>query len=276
MADAFVPYRTGPQQDALLDARLRNIEAALTSQETAADEQIGSGNAVVTTTGATLSGDVTGPTSANTVQKIKSQSVTNPATVAGQVMVSPDGAVWTPDVIDLAGDVTGDYNANTVAKIRGKTTPTPGAGDDKHYLRYDHAGAQYVLAAASTLALLGGWKVPDVSALTTAFAEIANGLTDTNIAVTIPVVGELVGISIRLSGDVGGVGDNFIATAYLNGSPTTVTATVTGGAGTEVSAQATFTPVALAAGDFVTVQAKKAGAAAAVVALVTLWCRFTG
>ena len=166
-----------------------------------------------------------------------------------------------------------------VAQIEGVAIAAPGAGNDNQFIRYQNTGPAFVYASASTLTLLGAWGKADISTLGAGDAEIDNAFSTAvtrTIADTMPLAGFLRALSVRLSADVGAAGNDLVVTVYKNGSATALTVSVVGAAGTEQSAQAAVTPIAFAAGDTVTVQAKKNGAPAAVQAVVQVWGFFTG
>lgn len=122
---------------------------------------------------------------------------------------------------------------------------------------------------------IGVWTSADISALALADAELTNAWAGATLANVGVKAGRLEAISVKLTGDVGSAGNNFVATAYKNGVATTVTVTVTGGAGTEDEATATVTPVSFASLDDITVQAKRVGTPGAVAAVVTLYARLS-
>lgn len=189
-----------------------------------------------------------------------------------------DHSVGNATAVPMSGDVTGNNQGSTVAKIQGGAITAAGAGNDKQFIRWNNGGLTYEYAFASTLSLLGNWCRPDISTLGGADAEIENAGSTAptkTIAHVMPVAGQLTALSVRLSGDVGAAGSDLIVTVYKNGIATTLTLTITGAAGTEDKGQATVTPVTFAAGDLVTVQAKKNGAPAAVQAVVAVWGTFT-
>ena len=103
---------------------------------------------------------------------------------------------------------------------------------------------------------------PDTQAPTTPTGLSAGGATQTSVSLSWNASMDNVGVTGY--------------TVYKNGSATALTVSVVGAAGTEQSAQAAVTPIAFAAGDTVTVQAKKNGAPAAVQAVVQVWGFFTG
>ena len=139
-------------------------------------------------------------------------------------------------------------------------------------------------AAGSGLSLLGTWGVDSISAdLGAADAEIESGIAavaNIEIGLKLPnVAGTLEHITVTLSGDVGGVGDNVIFTAYKAASggayaATALTVTVTGTAGTDQENDASSS-VAFTARDRITVYGRKEGSpTAGVRALVALWGKF--
>jgi hypothetical protein len=222
----------------------------------------------------TLAGDVSGTNAATTVDKIKNVAVTAPVAGDDEKFLSYEhsGPSYTWDFVTLAGDVTGTNPTTSVVRIQGKDIAAPAAGNDEQAVTWDQGSDDFVYRDFTRMTLLGAWTSADISALGTTDVEILNCFTsDTVLSNPMPVAGKLRGISIKLSGDVGGAGNDFTATAYLNGSPTTLTATVTGGAGTENEAVATVTPVTFAAGDDLAVFAKETGTAAAVRATVLIW-----
>ena len=101
-------------------------------------------------------------------------------------------------------------------------------------------------------------------------AALAGAATDTGLIPEAQITWDTTG------GHNHAAGNDLVVTVYKNGSATALTVSVVGAAGTEQSAQAAVTPIAFAAGDTVTVQAKKNGAPAAVQAVVQVWGFFTG
>lgn len=180
--------------------------------------------------------------------------------------------------VPMAGDASGTNQSVTVAKIQGRPIPAAGVGNDKQFIRWNNGGLTYEYAFASTLSLLGNWCRPDISTLGGADAEIENAGSTAptkTIAHVMPVAGQLIALSVRLSGDVGAAGNDLIVTVYKNGVATTLTLTIAGAAGTEDKGQGAVTPVTFVAGDLITVQGKKNGAPAAVQAVVAVWGTFT-
>jgi hypothetical protein len=129
--------------------------------------------------------------------------------------------------------------------------------------------------SAAGLTLIGAWTTADASALGTSDAEITNAFSTTALSNPRPKAGVLEAIAVRLSGDVGAAGNDVVATVYKNGVATLLTATVTGAGGTENEATATVTPISFAAGDDLTVQAKRVGTPGAVRVLVEVYGRMT-
>lgn len=132
----------------------------------------------------------------------------------------------------------------------------------------------YLPPASLGLGIVGVWTSTDISALGTTDVELFNTFTgEVNVALSnpMPQAGRLRGLSVRLSGDVGAAGNDLVVTVYKNGVATALTATVTGGAGTENEAVATVTPIVYAAGDDITVFAKEVGTAAAVRCVAIVW-----
>jgi len=182
-----------------------------------------------------------------------------------------------PPPTTLAGDVSGMATATTVNRIQNIPIAAPTSAEDEKAVVYDHGTVALVYRTFTTMTLLGAWTQADISALGAADAEIANACAgDTNLANVMPAAGFLESISVKLSGDVGAAGNDLVVSVYINGVVSTLTASVVGGAGTEVEAVATVTPIAFAVSDDITVQAKKVGTPAAVRAAVQVWGRFAG
>lgn len=228
----------------------------------------------------TLLGDVTGTNDATLVEKIRGTPI--PAPVAGDdlkfIQYVNGSVAFAYSFVTLAGDVTGPNNASVVERLRGKNLPAPVAGNDQQAIYYNHGGPAFAYANFSALAMLGAWTQPLLTSLTGSDAEIDNSAAaspGTQVANVMPKAGALAALSVKLTGDVGGVGDDATFTVYKNGVATTITGTITGGAGTEDEFTNTFTPVAFAAGDDLTVQAKTAGSPAAVRAVALVWGFFT-
>jgi hypothetical protein len=129
---------------------------------------------------------------------------------------------------------------------------------------------------------IGVWADDDVTNLTTSYVEQETAWSMQVDAVgdqdfdTIPHVmpdaGVATKLTIDLTGDVGGVGDDVIAELFKNGSPTGLICTVSGGAGTEQFAKAVGS-VVFADQDKLTVHAKKAGSPGTNNARFTVWGR---
>jgi len=174
-------------------------------------------------------------------------------------------------VPSAGGDVTGAVTANTVVKVRGRAITQPGAGEDTWVPRYIHSGTNLVWSKASSIATLGVWGTADISALTTSDVEQVNVWTpgSTVHGVQIPDSGTLEWLSILLPSDIGAAGNNLVATVYVNGVASALTATLNGGAGTETKVLA-GTTVTISQASIVTVQAKRVGTPNAVVATYTV------
>ena len=224
----------------------------------------------------TLSGDVTGPATTNVVEQIQETPIPAPVAGSDAKFVKYDLATlaFLYAYVTMAGDVTGTNPTTTVEKIRGKNVPLPGATEDKQALYYNNGGSAFAYARFSALTVLGAWTQVLISALGVADAEINNawaGSATVLLANPMPKAGALVALSVKLTGDVGAAGNDLVVTVYKGGVATAVTGTISGGAGTEDEFTGTFTPVAFAAGDDITVQAKRVGTPGAVQAVVTVW-----
>ncbi|HEX8795443.1 MAG TPA: LamG-like jellyroll fold domain-containing protein [Polyangiaceae bacterium] len=116
---------------------------------TVADDPTNNRTNVTFTGGGSLSGDVTGPTSATVVGKLNGATV--PASPGSgdtgkALTVSGAGAYA---LTALAGDVTGAVGGNTVAKINGATVPSsPLSGDAGKFFTVSGAGAYTLVDAA--------------------------------------------------------------------------------------------------------------------------------
>ena len=146
----------------------------------------------------------------------------------------------------MGGDVTGPASACTVVQVQGQAF---GAGSVSGQVP-TYNGSAWVATAPTTptlttLALLGAWTQADCSTLTGTDAEILNSFATVALSSPMPVAGTLVGLVVKLTGDVGAAGNDVITTVYLNGVATLLTATITGAAGTENEIVATVTPIAL-------------------------------
>jgi hypothetical protein len=93
------------------------------------------------------------------------------------------------------------------------------------------------------------------------------------IPMVMPLGGALLGITVQLNGDVGGVGDNITITLYRNGGPEALTVTLTGGAGTEQYAFDTG-GIAFDAGDILELYGLKSGSVAARTCIAVAWGAF--
>lgn len=136
----------------------------------------------------------------------------------------------------------------------------------------------YTPAAAGGLSPIGVWTTTDISALNTSDAEINNawaGSTTVPLAQPAVKAGRLEALAVKLSGDVGAAGNDLVVTVYKNGVATLLTATISGGAGTENEVVTTVTPISFASGDDITVQAKRVGTPGAVQAIVTVFARLS-
>lgn len=137
----------------------------------------------------------------------------------------------------------------------------------------------YIPYPAFGLGVIGVWTRTDISTLGAADVELNNifaGSAAVTIANPMPIAGRLRALSVKTSGDVGAAGNDLVVTVYKNGVATALTATITGGAGTENEVTTTVTPISYAAGDDITVYAKETGAAAAVQAVAVVWGLGTG
>lgn len=176
-------------------------------------------------------------------------------------------------VPSAGGDVTGAVTANTVVKVRGRAISQPGSTEDQMVPRYNHGTTAFVWSAATGIAPIGVWGVPDISALTTSDVESPNAWTqaaNTVMGVQMPGAGTIEWLSILTSGDVGTAGQNLTATVYKNGVATSLSGTLNGGAGTETKllqgVQVTFNQA-----DVITVFAKRVSTPNAVAATFTLY-----
>jgi hypothetical protein len=145
-----------------------------------------------------------------------------------------------------------------------------GAADGSKFLRGDQSWQPLRVP-------IGTWTIPDVSALTGTDAEIANTLLAAARSF-FPIAPGTANIwQLRLSADIGGVGDSLTFTVYKNGSASPLTRTYPGGAGTEIGENGSGGAVTwIADTDAITMFAKKAGAPAAVTAHITIWGYWTG
>jgi|GEM_PF-792113 len=113
-------------------------------------------NTAITTTAATMGGDVTGTTAANTISKLQGNPV-SAATPASGDFLEWNGTDWVPapggsTSSAMGGDVTGTTTANTINAIQGNAViaPTPAAGD---VLQWD--GTAWVNTPGATGGLSG-------------------------------------------------------------------------------------------------------------------------
>lgn len=227
----------------------------------------------------TLAGDVTGLNDATTVERIRNTPIPAPVGGNDQQFIKYDNGTtaFVYDFVPLAGDVTGDNPTTTVEKIRNVTIPAPVAGNNGQVVYYNHGGPAFAYANVSSLTMLGAWTHADISTLAVGDAEIGNSFAAAAavlIANPMPRSGSFSGLTVKLTGDVGGAGNDLIVTVYKNGVASAVTVTILGGAGVENEATIMTTPVTFVATDDITVQAKIVGTPAAVRAVAVVWGAF--
>jgi hypothetical protein len=178
------------------------------------------------------------------------------------------GSGWTRCAAGVVGDgdVTGDLSVNNVVgRIRGKSVPAPGAGEDLKGLSYDHGGSQCHWWSREFP--VSEWSRQNIQNAGAAAEMPRVGGAGANIpAPWIPHrAGYLTGISVGLDGGIGGSGMRwYTVEIYKNGVATGISATITGGAGTEKKrGAAAGSPVAFAAEDELTVYDTRSGTVAA-------------
>ncbi len=152
--------------------------------------------------------------------------------------------------LDLSEVVTGDVsfsgNAATVDRLKGKTLPTPASGDDGKVLRYDHANGEFDFVTLNPVAtsgapvFVGAWAHAGINAFSAGSpaGPIPCALNPGNAN---PIVqrlrtgyaGHLTKVVLDIGGDLGGGATSLTATVYVNDIAAGLTATITGGAGTE-------------------------------------------
>jgi len=166
----------------------------------------------------------------------------------------------------LNGSEHGDTAAGTVVAgdlVYGNNTPKWDRlpkGTDGHVLTLA-SGLPSWAASGSGKSIISGWIRDNIDNAGTSDGIMprAGGAESGSIGLIMPYAGTVYAVSVLLDSDVGGVGDNYTVTIYKNGVATAITATITGGAGTETSAYATHAGVSFSAGDTLAIYDKETG-----------------
>lgn len=147
----------------------------------------------VTTNEVTLSGDVVGNSTNNSVHFLRGHALSATAPTTGKALVWLTTGGWQPAHITLAGDVTGSNTAVTVVKLHGH--PLTGATPSAHYvMAWTGSATKWLPVKIGTLVVAGtritksttGNKVKLVANVqTTTKVTMGGGVTGTSTAATV-------------------------------------------------------------------------------------------
>ena len=129
----------------------------------------------------TLAGDVTGPSSANTVVKINGSPLGTTTGATTGYVLSWNGSAWVPAAattsVTMGGDVTGNSGSSTVAKINGSPLGTTTGATSGQYLAWNGSAWVPTTAAAGGVTSFNTRTGAVVSAVGDYLAVPTGGLT---------------------------------------------------------------------------------------------------
>lgn len=158
----------------------------------------------------------------------------------------------------LQGDCDGPMQDVTVIGFQTYPIAAPQVGDDGKVYVWDEAGEEFVLATVGGgTSAMQYWRRNTIQNAAVGSYTSMKGLDDLETGITMAFAGSIVGISVNLENDVGGIGDNYDVQAYIDTgggfNSTGLIATITGGGGTEISAFTTNAGIGFDAGDRLTI-----------------------